>query len=175
MRFKVVMGVLLLTLLSMVLGATVFRDEVAAAAEKFKIVEAVGSTPTHITALTPPSTLSNEAAASERTESAFTTTLAGKLHLTKPFNGQLTCLDDGLHVGVWSWISLDGVPVRSSLFLEGSDIEPIHRTLVGVTDTVVPAGRHTMRIEAMCDPESDAVLVSSSDFYNAGVAMVIAP
>jgi hypothetical protein len=174
MRRKLIMGGLLLTLLSMALGTTVFRGEVAEAAEKLKIVEAVGSTPTYIGAATPPATLANEAAASERTESEFTTTIAGKLSVAKPFNGILFCQEDNIHGDVWSWISVDGEPVESSLFVETSDIEPIFRTLVGVTDTVVPAGTHTMRIEAMCDPEVEGPLLSSADSYNTGVAMVIA-
>jgi hypothetical protein len=94
-----------------------------------------------------PQTLDDQFGFAPETESTFTTTVDGKLYLSKPFNGNMEC--DG-SLSVWWWIKLDGVDVRSSLALAfvTTDNEPY--LLVGVTDSVVAAGTHTMTIAGMC-------------------------
>jgi hypothetical protein len=72
--------------------------------------EGVGSDST--APVTPPATLTNQLGFSFATESQFTTTISGKLHLSKPFTGRLDCPGT-----VWWWIALDGTPIRSSLLL----------------------------------------------------------
>jgi hypothetical protein len=80
--------------------------------------------------------------------STFTTTVAGKLQLSKPIDAYLACANN---VGVWWWITLDGAVVPSSFTHTQAGTSFISQTLVGVTASSVAAGTHTMDINTMCD------------------------
>ena len=103
----------------------------------------------------PPASLTNQFNAASSTESPFTTMVSGKLHLTKAFDAYLDC-SSGSALVVWWWIALDGTPVRSSLNPTAPGPPGVPITITGVTDSVVPAGSHNMRIEAMGDTGSAA-------------------
>lgn len=86
-------------------------------------------------------------------DSTFTTTVSGKLSLSKPINATLQCTN-GSTPFLWWWITLDGVPVRSSVTETDQFAAPTPQTLVGVTDSAIAAGTHTLGAAAMCDTGS---------------------
>jgi len=126
--------------------------------------EGVGST---ASIGSPPTTLTNQMPVSFA--STLTTTVRGQLHLTKSVDAGIDCLNSGL---AWWWITLDGASVRSSLseqFALGGSTSP--RTLIGVTAAAIPAGTHTMDVDAMCD--SGPFGGYSSVGFSQGTAIVL--
>ena len=114
---------------------------------------------------TAPATLSNQFNYASDTESHFTTTISGKLQLTKPFSAYMTC---GLGF-VWWWIALDGSPVQSSLAeTEGTDFNAY--TLVGVTASAISQARTACRSKGCARQDSANEGVVN---YSAGTALVL--
>jgi hypothetical protein len=99
--------------------------------------------------------LVSEASGAKNADATVTTTRDGQLLLVKSFASELLC-----NLGtdnVWWWLTLDGVPVRSTLTLAYSGRGDLHpTTLAGVTDGSVKAGSHVLGIGAMCATSSPA-------------------
>jgi hypothetical protein len=126
--------------------------------------EGVPSTSSSATTLTPPATATNQFGFSEA--STFTTTVSGKLFLSKPVDTYMDCSG----VAVWWWITLDGSVVTSSFTLTAVATTVTPQTLVGVTASSVAAGSHTMDIGGMC---FGTFLASGTANYSAGTAVVL--
>ena len=52
-------------------------------------------------------------------------------------------------IGVWYFIGIDNMPLRSSVILAEEGIIN-RRVFSGISKTVIPAGEHTLRISAQC-------------------------
>jgi hypothetical protein len=126
-------------------------------------VNTVGTGPT-----TPPTTLTDQFDFPTPNGSTFTTTVSGKLFLSKPFDGSLDCPSGD---SVWWWIVLDGTPVRGSLAFTDTGNTRLAQTLVGVTSSVISAGTHTMSVGGMC--MSGSADSSSTKNYSGGTAIVL--
>ena len=117
----------------------------------------------------PPSPLTNQHDNSGLFSSTFTTSVSGRLHLSKPFVGALSCPDS---ITNWWWITLDGTPVSSSLAINVDGVDFSTMTLVGVTSSIVAAGTHTMGVQAMCDFGSASANAGAVG-YSGGTAIVL--
>ena len=129
--------------------------------------EGVGST--SLCCVTPPVSPTNQFRDdfSDSDASTFTTTVSGKLSLSKPVETEMDCPGSG---GVWWWITLDGSVVPSSFTLTLAGLET-SQTLVGVTASSVAAGSHTMDIGGMCLSGSPSAAANVN--YSAGTAVVL--
>jgi hypothetical protein len=131
--------------------------------------EGVGSTPV-APGVTPPATLTSELSASQTAQlrSSFTTTVSGKLHLSKAVTARTDC--ESLSSVFW-WIILDGTAVQSSITAV-LDFNWVTPTLTGVTDSVISAGNHEMTLGAMClNAGTNEFIVFPT--YSRGTAIVL--
>lgn len=79
----------------------------------------------------------------------FTTTTAGRLHIT---HHSVFDQDCGGEIE-WAWLVLDGTPIRNSATrLPDDDTSRAHHTLTGITAQPVPAGDHRVELQAGADP-----------------------
>lgn len=100
----------------------------------------------------------------------FTTTTAGRLHITYQAVFDHDCSDTGVE---FAWLVLDGTPIPSSATrLPADSVGAIHHTLTVVTDDVVPAGTHTVEVNAGADPCGGSG--SATSFYATGTVLVLA-
>jgi hypothetical protein len=101
-------------------------------------------------------------------QSTFTTTKPGKLFLTLRAWVALGCSGGGLG---WTWMKLDGQPVKGSLTRVSAVQDQPQQVLTGVTDAVTQAGTHTLDLGARCSSGSPTSTVR--DFYSTGTAIVL--
>jgi hypothetical protein len=76
----------------------------------------------------------------------ITTTTPGQLLVSKYAEVTLGCSSGAR----WYYLLVDGVPVRSSLFLRGSASPGLAGQITGTTAEVVPAGTHTIGVGGQC-------------------------
>jgi hypothetical protein len=130
--------------------------------------EGVGATPV-APAVTPPA-LTSELSASDTSalRSTFTTTVSGKLYLSKSVTALTDCASAS---SVFWWIILDGTAVPSSVTFAIDD-NWVSTTAIGVTDSVVAAGTHVMTLGETClnpDPANTITMIP----YSGGTAVVL--
>ncbi len=113
--------------------------------------------------------LVSDTAGADHADATVTTPSDGQLLLLKSFASELLCIAGGDNV--WWWLTLDGIPVRSTLTLAYStrgDLQPT--TLAGVTDAAVKAGSHVLGIGAMC---ASSTPVRPFTFYGSGGTAIV--
>ena len=76
-----------------------------------------------------------------------TTTVPGRLHVTANFSGFANCSSASF---AWHWITVDGVPVKSSFRLVPEATTPQAFSATGITDAPVAAGEHTILGKLAC-------------------------
>jgi hypothetical protein len=118
-----------------------------------------------------PTSVANQFPDSSNLLSTFTTSRAGRLLLNKEFNALMNC--STVPQAAWWWLTLDGAVVTSSLRITnaGPTTPFLPLSLSGVTAQSVPAGNHTLGVEAMCSAGTPSGYGAA--FYSGGNAVVL--
>jgi len=117
-----------------------------------------------------PTGATNQFVFSQNLASTFTTSHAGRLLLLKDFNASISC--PTAPSSAWWWLTLDGAVVTSSFRIVGASATAVGQlSISGVTAQSVPAGNHTLGVQAMCFAGTSGG--GSASFYSGGNVVVL--
>jgi hypothetical protein len=86
----------------------------------------------------------------ENLNEMITTTTTGRWLISKYFAGYYLCSSPS-QAGAWYYVMIDGVPVASTAaFRPYANTYQFFDNLTGITDSVIPAGTHTISIGEQC-------------------------